>query len=491
MFPWGRTDYDARVPGAGMFRTTWQCYAHVLWNESPSYHNGPIFSEGSCQWLYAGISDGNYGQMGRAGQPRWRRPPLVDFDLLKMHPLMCDFGMGAPSMFYARHDTAWRKGGSRSEFLDRFITSTLAFGHIGYLALDWGFDGALKCYYMTNAVQQRYALVPVAEIRYFDGQKLLTPSDAIRTGAYKRGQVYIKYESGLRLWCNLSFEDDWPVPSPQGSFLLPPTGHLATDVAGLVQCSVLIDGKRIDYVKCKEYEYLDTRGAFAAYGRLAGRGAIAFKFPKPGGERACFIPAEKCGDITWRTGGVVPKVVALDRDGQSLGEAEVRHSNIGCTIMAVKGAWRYRVTGSRAGSALPADRRVRRLVAGLEYPIDGIVRGFTYGQWSDVTAVEVERMGAASVCIHTPMGRPTTNVPSQAPRRRPMARGRSESASRRTRSRTSGSGTACASAPMSTAGMCSGLAGSPAWPRGPLIASCGRQRPRRRSQGAARSLCSA
>ena len=89
---------------------------------------------------------------------------------------------------------------------------------------------------------------------------------------------------------------------------------------------------------------------------------------------------------------VVPKVVALDRDGQSLGEAEVRHSNIGCTIMAVKGAWRYRVTGSRAGSALPADRRVRRLVAGLEYPIDGIVRGFTYGQWSDVTAVEVERI---------------------------------------------------------------------------------------------------
>ncbi|NQT52939.1 hypothetical protein HQ576_12850, partial [bacterium] len=376
--PWGRTDYDHRVPGAGMFRTTWACYAQTLWNESPSYHNGPVFSEGSYQWLYAGISDGNYGQMNGAGPPRWRRPPLVDFDLLKMHPLMTDFGMGAPNMFFDRHDTRWRKGGRTSKYLDRFITSTLAFGHIGYLALDWGFEGALKCYYMTNAVQQRYALVPVETIRYFDGEKLVDTSTAIRTGAYKRGQVYIKYQSGLELWCNLSFEHEWRPREKEPELVLPPGGHYASHPEPkLIQFSGILRGKRLDAVLSNEYVYFDSHGSFALAGPCAGRGSLAAKTWKEGGAGGYwFIPTERCEDMTLRYPTTAMTAAAFDLDNKPLGSAEVRLSNLGATVLPVQGAVRYKLLLGTPVAAPPTDTEVRRLVSGLECDITDLVRAF-------------------------------------------------------------------------------------------------------------------
>ena len=376
--PWDRTDYDARVPGAGMLRASWESYARILWNECQAY-GGPVFSEGRMQWMYAGLVSGNYGQM--TGPDRWRQPPLVDFDLLKMHPLMCDFGMGQPSMFYEHHGGEWRRDKARiSPWLDRFITSTLAFGHIGYLPMEWGIEGALKSYYMTNAVQQRYALVPAADIRYFDGSKLLTTSEAIRTGAYRRGQVYVKYASGLELWCNLSFDHDWQVACDGKTWLLPPTGHLAFKKGDMLQCSAIVDGQRIDYVESLDYHYLDTRGQSAAFGPLAGRGAAALKpiaaLPTSRGFRNprevqewWAIPCDKCDDLTLRR--PVAAAQAHGLDGQPLGEPEVRASNLGHTILPVKGATSYRLR--LEGRPAQLDSQVRKLVIGLEYPVDIVI----------------------------------------------------------------------------------------------------------------------
>jgi len=388
--PWHRTDYDARVPGAAMFRAIWDCYAHVLWNDCKAY-GGPVFSEGNMHWMYAGLISGNYGQMGWSGPERWKRPPLVDFDLLKMHPLMCDFGMGSPDMFYPRHGGEWRKDKSRtSPYLDRFITSTLAFGHIGFLAMEWGLDGGLKSYYMTNAVQQRYALVPVADIRYWDGEKLLPTSDAIRTGAYKRGQVHVKYASGLELWCNLSFDHDWQVTCDGKTWLLPPTGHLAFKKGDLLQFSALLDGQRIDYVDSPDYHYLDTRGQFAALGPLACKGAAALK-PATSPETSrrfqylrevkawWAIPCDKSDDLSIRPahlGLAANAAIAAEAFGledKSLGPAEVRVSNLGRTIMPVKGAARYRLSVVGTASAPPPDQGVRKLVLGLDYPANIVV----------------------------------------------------------------------------------------------------------------------
>ena len=370
--PWGRTDYDARTPGAGMFRTAWQCYAQVLWNECRAY-GGPVFSEGRMHWMYAGLISGNYAQI--TGPERWRQPPLVDFDLLKMHPLMTDFGMGMPSMFYPRRTGDWLRDRSRtSPWLDRFLTSTLAFGHIGFLPLEWGFDGALKAFYMTNAVQQHYALVPVEAIRYFSGSKLVDTSQAIRTGAYKRGQVYVRYRSGLELWCNLSFEGDWRVECDGRTYLLPPTGHLAFLKGKLLQYSAMVDGRRIDWVRSPDYTYVDTRDRLAAVGPVVCKGAVAIK-PLPNADAWAVIPATACDELSLRPVhlGLEPSQVvgaeALDLEGQSLGPAEVRVSNLGQTIFPVEGAVRYRVRPGGTTSAPHVDTAVRRVVGGLDYTV--------------------------------------------------------------------------------------------------------------------------
>ena len=369
--PWARTDYDARAPGAGMFRSTWACYAQVLWNECRAY-GGPVFSEGRVHWMYAGLISGNYAQI--TGPERWRVPPLVDFDLLKMHPLMTDFGMGMPSMFYDRHGTEWRRERSRtSPWLDRFVTSTLAFGHIGYLALDWGFEGALKCYYMTNAVQQHYALKPAEAIRYFDGTHLLTTSEAIRTGAFRRGQVYVRYADGLELWCNLSFEHNWRVTHGGQAYELPPTGHLAVKPGELLQYSGLVEGQRVDYVRCDAYTYIDTRDAIASVGPVVCKGAVVLRRD---GERAWAVtPMTRCDELSFRPGDlgfgqqVALGATATDIDGEPLGEATMRVSNLGSTLLPVEGAARYRVRATGPVEIPPADKRLRRLIVGLDQQV--------------------------------------------------------------------------------------------------------------------------
>ena len=372
LVPWRRTDYDARVPGAGMLRATWRCYAQVLWHECRSY-DGPVFSEGRAHWFYAGLVSGNYAQI--TGADRWRQPPLVDFDLLKMHPLMTDFGMGMPSMFYPRRGGAWQRDRTRtSPWLDRFLTSTLAFGHIGYLALDWGFDGALKCFYMTNAVQQHYALEPAEAIRYFDGQALLTTSDAIRTGAYRRGQLYVRYASGLELWCNLSFDDDWRVECDGAAYTLPPTGHLAFLKGKLLQYSAMVDGRRVDCVRSPDYTYVDTRGSLAAVGPVVCRGAVALR-PEGAGPAWRVIPATACDELSLRPTrlGFRPsdllRAQAHDLEGKALGPAAVRVSNLGQTVFPVKGAVCYRVRPGGTTAAPHVDAAVRRVVGGLDYTV--------------------------------------------------------------------------------------------------------------------------
>ncbi|MDQ1255879.1 MAG: hypothetical protein QG656_473, partial [Candidatus Hydrogenedentes bacterium] len=257
--PWGRTDYDARTPGAGKFRTQFDSFARLLWNESIA-HGGPVFSEGNHHWFYAGIVDGNYATMLPYGEG-YRVPPIVDFDLLKMHTKMTDFGMGFGDMFFGMRGS-WKEDTSRlSPYYDRFIASTIAFGHIGFLTYEWGFDGTLKSYYQLQALQQRYTMIPVQEIRYFNGEELVDTSTAIATDAYRMQQIYTKYESGLEVWSNLSFGNDWTIVVDGIVYTLPPASFVAFKAGDILEYSATLEGQRHELVQCADYLYLDTRGA--------------------------------------------------------------------------------------------------------------------------------------------------------------------------------------------------------------------------------------
>jgi hypothetical protein len=97
--PWSSVDYDARVPGAGRMADVFYAYGEIMLHQKETW-NGPVYSEGNNHWYYCGLTDGNYGQDQRAQLAK--NPWLVDFDLRKLHPLCCNFGMGNPGMFFGR-----------------------------------------------------------------------------------------------------------------------------------------------------------------------------------------------------------------------------------------------------------------------------------------------------------------------------------------------------------------------------------------------------
>ena len=343
--PWGRTDYDARVPGAGMFRTQFNSFARLLYNESKAHH-GPVFSEGNYHWFYAGIVDGNYATMMPYGRG-WQVPPVVDFDLLKMHPKMTDFGMGFANMFYGRRGP-WQDDRSRlSPYFDRFITSTVAFGHIGFLTYEWDFAATLKSYYLVQALQQRYTQIPVQDIRYFDGEKLVDTSTAIATDAYLRRQVYAKYEGGLETWCNLSFEDDWTVTVDGQDYLLPPGSFLANKPGDIFVCTGAVGDQRCDLVQCADYLYLDSRDEVVRTPVLTARGQVAVK--RDGKHAWWVIPCPEAEEVTIATdwldcdGGYRFEATAHNQAGEQVGTCEVRRGAGEVTVVPYPEALKYRL----------------------------------------------------------------------------------------------------------------------------------------------------
>ena len=360
--PWGRTDYDARTPGAGMFRTQFNAFARLLSNESLAHH-GPVFSEGNHHWFYAGIVDGNYATMIPYGRG-WQQAHLVDFDLLKMHTKMTDFGMGAPQMYFGTGGD-WAKNPSRlSAYFDRFHVATIAFGHIGYLSEEWGFDGTLKSYYLLQALQQRYALVPVDTIRYFDGEKLVDTSAAIATDAYKRQQICTTYKNGLTTWCNLSFDQEWRATVNGQPYVLPPASFAAFKPNDILAYSAIIDGQRHELVWCKDYLYLDSRDAIVRTPVIATCGTVAVK---PDGDGTWWIiPAPKSEEVTlalaWLGAGPETQftATAYNEKGEAAGDATVLHGATEVTVLASKDAsvMKYRLV---AAMRPPAASRITKI----------------------------------------------------------------------------------------------------------------------------------
>ncbi len=301
--PWNYTDYDTRVPGAGTFAQTFYAYGELLRHDSQSY-GGPIFSEGTYQWLYAGLADGNYA-LAYDGRPPATEPLLPVFDLEQIHPKECDIGMGWTAQF-CDAIPGWRTPEHLDQAIDRFLLHTLAYGHIGWLVEEeHGLARTCRSYYMLQQVQARYGLQAPTRLAYWDGARLHNVSEALVLDLPRtRRQLYLEYPSGLRLWLNDHPTENWPVPVPAalaGSFgeeappqrgvgaasrrtaaqrllTLPPAGWLAYDrAAGLFSFSGLDHSHRVDYLRSPAYTYLDGRGQWFATPEAACDGAMALR----------------------------------------------------------------------------------------------------------------------------------------------------------------------------------------------------------------------
>lgn len=255
--PMDRVDYDSRTPGAGKFRTVFEYIGMTLLNERRAYQ-GPVYSEGGTHWFYAGLLDGNYSHINHD------LFIFPDFQLLKINPLEMD-GMSNVSN-------------------EAYVAYAYSFGNIGILSE--GFD-AVRRYAFLQPFQTSYSMIPVKNIRYFDGKSYVTSSEAIKKDLLKAPCIHVEYSSGLKVYANFS-EQPWLVTANNQTYSLPKYGTLAImpdsrlfSVSSTNPASST--GKLLDKVYSDYLFYLDTYGE-TERGNLGGKGSYLLKKEKFGWE---------------------------------------------------------------------------------------------------------------------------------------------------------------------------------------------------------------
>jgi hypothetical protein len=348
--PWQYCDFDARVPGAGTFAATLYAYGEIMLHQKKTW-NGPVYSEGNNHYYYCGLTDGNYGQdqQARLAEQPW----LVDFDLRKMHPLCCNFGMGNPDMFYGSRGKHRHAPEDRDAYLDRFLAATLAFGHTGFLVMEGGMPSAVRSYFALQQIHANYAQQQVSDIRYADEQgNLLSVSAAVASDAHRRSQLVTHYANGLRVIVNGHESETWTTPEA----VLPPNGWFAKDREGkLIGWSAIVDGHRADFVDSPAYTYADGRGQFTRFDKAACDGQLIGLKRADGTVE--LIPVGKCANFAIALEGRGATAVALAEDGKQLGAAETRLSRGLVHVTPVAGAFSYLLTpGDKPAVTLGCDR---------------------------------------------------------------------------------------------------------------------------------------
>ena len=276
--PWDRTDFDARVPGAGTFAATFYAYGELLLNDQDVY-DGHCWSEGNHQWLYAGLCVGNYG-IAYSSLRLWEYPYLPHFDLLKMHPLSVDIGVPWTSQFFKGKE-GWQKPENVVTSIDQFLAATIAYGHIGWLVEEaHGIRQTCRSYYMLQPLQSRYAMLKPQDIRYGTDQSLVSSSQAFWSGDWRKSKIFVHYPDDLRIWVNGNAKESWQIEHKGTVHNLPPFGWLAIGTDGFYECSESVDGQRYDRASSPECIFIDGRGSWRSFDGIATSGSVAVRRSK-------------------------------------------------------------------------------------------------------------------------------------------------------------------------------------------------------------------
>jgi len=280
--PWGYCDYDARVPGAGTFAATFYAYGQLLRNDQQVY--GPTQSEGTYQWLYAGLTSGSYGWVYTKVN-LFTEPLDVSFMLRKIHPLECDYGMGDTGYYLSQIDKGWATSPKKREYLDLLLSTAIAYGNMGWLASDFepagpfNVEAMARSYYMMQQLQQQYAFSEPKTIEYADrAGAFLAPSLALATGANAEGRLHVAYENGTEVYVNRAASGTWKVKDANDRlYELPTSSWLAYNGHDFFEASAMTAGHRFDYASGREFEFLDGRGKWTEFGNLGASGSVALR----------------------------------------------------------------------------------------------------------------------------------------------------------------------------------------------------------------------
>ena len=250
--PWHQLDHEADQPMAAMALLKVQRQAELFQFERDT-HGGPLFGEGHHHFYWAGLCDGVEAQV-EGGEDH---VPLLDFDLLKLHPQMVNHGMGYYERWFRNgYSLQWGYDAGAVEQVDKYRAQEVAYGHAGFIGsaqtanLQW----VAKEHHMMHPVQRLAGAAKPTEICYeIDGQ-FVSAGVALAVGERRRQRV--RYDSGLTVWVN------WrPEPWEVEGRVLPEWGFLAlgpdTEVAAILQ-----DGRFADYAECPQFIFVDARTSF-------------------------------------------------------------------------------------------------------------------------------------------------------------------------------------------------------------------------------------
>jgi hypothetical protein len=250
--PWHQLDHEAKQPMAAMALGKVQCDTQ-LFQYMRDTHGGPLFGEGANHFYWAGRCDGVEAQV-EGGEDH---TPLLDFDLLKVHPQMVNHGMGYYERWFRRgYQHVWGQDTGSMEQIDKYRAQELAYGHAGFVGaaqidnLQW----VVREHHLVHPVQRLYGTSRPTSIRYEVDGRLVTASAALV--ARNTLRQWVEYQSGLKLWVNWGAEP-WRIEGrvlPQWGFLALGPG---TDVSTALQ-----DGVIADYADCPEYVFADARTSF-------------------------------------------------------------------------------------------------------------------------------------------------------------------------------------------------------------------------------------
>ena len=277
-------------------------------------------------------------------------PWIVDFDLLRIHPLSCNAGMGMINgHFYATPGT---RPQDPDEAIDRYLAAIVAFGHSGmfvperhasmrdYRALAVGSD-EFRSYYMIQALAARYTQADVTAIRYMDASgRLLTTEDAVADGTVARSQVMTTYSDGTTTVANGAADEPLECIWDGMPLALPPNGFAGMSGDRRVRVwNGMKDGHRAEFAVAPDYTYLNGRGVFTVFPE-GGTDGICVRLPLDDGTEDVVT----CGATRIELPYVARRIEALDESGRALRDVPIQTWNGRTVIAPSPDAVSYRVT---------------------------------------------------------------------------------------------------------------------------------------------------
>lgn len=260
--PWFHVDYRAGESGAGAFARVWDVHRQ-LWGFERATHSGPVFGEGNEHWYWSGWLDGVEAQFGSSGWPAMAglsAPLNVAFDLVKIHPLQLNHGMGYYERWWPK-DAVTNWAGSAPPpmiVLDQYRLQEVAYGHAGFLggSIYASIPLAALEHHLMSPVTARYGTARPTDLAHWVDGRWRDPTAAAKADPDRlHDRVRVVYDNGLIVTANGA-----DTTLDEGEWRLPQFGWIAAG-AGVCAGTVLREGVVTDWADTGEALFVNARPA--------------------------------------------------------------------------------------------------------------------------------------------------------------------------------------------------------------------------------------